>query len=397
MSTAHIRSYIEHYFAPHPSAQVKHLFASRAILDFATGAVALFEPIYLHSIGFSLVQVLLFYAAIYALYLVVLPIGGKISRRHGYEHGILFSTPFLVMWYLALLAMPFHRGFVVVAILAIVAAKTLYWPGYHANFATWSGKDDEGREISTMVAIVGIASILAPVFGGLIIATYGYTVLFFMVAGLIFLSNIPLLRVPEVYIPQSFSYRAAMKRLVEPAHRRSFWTYFGFGEELLILVAWPLYLVLMVPDARLLGAIVSGAMFVNVLVTLYVGRMTDGGNRAAVLRSGVVFTTLSWVARPFIFGGFGAFLIDAYYQVAKNMINVPLIADRYDTARGGGVMEEVVFFEMALSVGKLVAALLAAGMLACFDRPWMAIFLTGAVFTVLYTAVSGKGGVRAGG
>jgi len=388
MATAHLRSYIEHYFAPHPSAQVKHLFASRAIMDFATGMVALFEPIYLHSIGYSLVDVLLFYAAIYALYLVLLPVGGMISRRHGYEHGILFSTPFLVMWYLALLALPSHWGFAVVAVLAIVFQKILYWPGYHANFATWSGAGERGRELSTMVAIVGLASVTAPAFGGLIIATFGYTALFFLVAGLILLSNLPLLRTPEVFMPHAFSYPAAVRRLVEPERRRSFWAYFGIGEELLYLVAWPLFLAIAVADARMLGAIVSGAMLVNVVVTLYVGRLTDGGNRAAVLRSGVVYTALAWVVRSFVTGGFGAFLVDSYYQVAKNMVNVPMVADRYDVARGDTVMEEVVFFEMALSAGKLVAALLAALMLATLDRPWTFIFAMGAAFTVLYTAAT---------
>jgi len=388
MASGHLRAYLEHYFPPHSSAQMRELFVSRVILNFAAASVALFEPIYLHSIGFSFAQIMLFYAAIYALYLVALPLGGKIARKHGYEHGILFSSPFLVIWYLSFLAMPFNKAFVVVAVLAIVMQKILYWPGYHAYFTAGSSRSEEGRELSLMSVLAGLAAAVAPAFGGAVIAFVGYKPLFFMVAALIMLSNVPLLRTPEVYLPQRFSYWDAVARFFSVQRRRRFVTFFGYGEELLMLVAWPLFLAIMIPDARLIGAIFTAAMLCNAAVTLYVGRLTDNGNRASVQRAGVVYTSLSWIVRPFITTGFAAFLVEAYYHVAKNMIAVPLTADAYDAARDGGAMEEIVFFEMALSAGKLCAALIGAVVFASSGNPWTAVFIIATAFTVLYAASS---------
>ncbi|HTM69023.1 MAG TPA: MFS transporter [Candidatus Binatia bacterium] len=387
MPSGHLRNVIEHYFAPHPSQQMKELFLSSALLNFATGAVMLFEPIYLHSVGLSIVQVLLFYAALYVVYFLLLPLGGKICRRHGYEHTILFSSPFLIVWYLAFFAIPMHPAFIAVAILSLAIQKILYWPGYHANFATWSDGKEGGREVSTMAAVAGLAATFAPAFGGLLIRAAGYQALFIGVSVLILLSNVPLLRTPELYMPQPFAYVPAMRRIARKENRRKVIGFMGFGEELLALVAWPLFLAIMVPDAALLGAIISFAMLANVAATLYVGRVSDDGDKTAVLRSGTLYTSASWLVRILVSGGFGAFLIDSFYRISKNMVNVPLLAGLYDGAKRGEVMDDVVLFEMSLSLGKIAAALLAALLLWLWHDSWWAVFVLGACFTLLFSAL----------
>lgn len=387
MPSGHLRGYIEHYFAPHPSKQMRELFLSSAILNFATGAVMLFEPIYLHSVGLSVPQVLLFYAALYVVYFLLLPLGGRICRRHGYEHTILFSSPFLIVWYLAFFAIPTHPAFIAVAIVALAIQKILYWPGYHANFATWSDGVEGGREVSTMAAVAGLAATFAPAFGGLLIRAAGYKALFLGVSVLILLSNVPLLRTPELYMPQPFPYGQAMRRVARKENRRKVLGFMGFGEELLALVVWPLFLAIMVPDAALLGAIISFAMLANVAATLYVGRVSDDGNRTAVLRSGTLYTAAAWLVRILVSGGFGAFLIDSFYRISKNMVNVPLLATMYQGAKEGQVMDDVVLFEMSLSLGKVAAALIAAALLWAWHDSWWAVFVLGACFTLLFSTL----------
>lgn len=385
MPTGHLRSYVEHYFAPHPSQQVRELFMSRAILDFATGSVMIFEPIYLWSLGYSMSWILLFYGAVYVLYFFALPIGGMICRRHGFERTILLSSPFLIVWYLAFFAIPLHPAFAPLAIVSLVIQKILYWPGYHANFATWSEKKEGGREVSNMAVFGGMAAILAPAFGGFLISVGGFRALFIAASVLILASNVPLLRTPELFMPQRFSYAGAFRRLARPEHRRSLFAFIGFGEELIALVAWPLFIAAAVSGYAVIGLVVSLAMFVNVLATLYIGRISDDGAKVPVLRSGVIYTTASWLVRPLVAGSLGVFLIDSFYRVSKNMVNVPLVALLYGGAKSGNtVMEDVVFFEMALSIGKALAAGGAAVLLLAWPGSWTPVFLLAAAFTVLY-------------
>lgn len=364
------------------------MFISSAILEVAVGMVSLFVPIYLYTIGFGLVRIALYYAAIYALCLLLLPFGGMICRRHGYEHSILYSSPFLIIYFLALFAIPYHPFFAVVSIVAIAIRHVLYWPGYHANFATWSGDGERGKEVSNHTAINAVMAALAPAIGGLIVNFFGFAPMFILVVVLVFLSNVPLFRSPEHFEPREFSYGKAFRSLVDKANRPTFLAFLGFGEDLVFLVFWPLFIAFVIKDAFSIGAIVSLSMLANILVTLYVGKWSDDGKSTSLLKNGAIFAAGSWVVRPLIATGLGIFFVDSFYRIARNMVGVPLIKLSYERARQVGVMNTVVFFEMALALGKLLAALIAAAAFAWLPMPWLFVFVLAGAMTLLYPALT---------
>lgn len=387
MPSSNLRHYIEHYLAPHPSHEVRELFLSSAILDFAVASMFIFEPIYLWQLGYTIPQILWYWVAVYVLYFVLLPLGGRLSLRHGASHTILFSSPFLIAYYLALFAVQYHVAFMAVSALALVICKILYWPGYHANFAAWGDGSEQGREVSNRQVIAGVATMFAPAFGGYVIMTYGFGMLFAIASLLILASNIPLLRMPKLYAPRPFSYRDALRRLFATKDLRRNLSSFAYGEELIALVLWPLFIALAIPNLITLGAVVSLSLFLNAAVALYVGRLTDEESRLSVLRSGIVFTAFSWLLRPFATGALGVFLMDAYYRVTKNAVSVPMAAMLYDRARKNDIMGEIVVFEQALSVGKILAALACILALTFLPGSWWPIFIIAAMFTGFFMLV----------
>ena len=390
MSHGHFRAYVDHYFAPHPSREVKELFISRTIMDFAVGAATLFEPLFLYKIGFTIPDILIFFGVMYIFYALLLPIGGRLCHRHGNEHTMLFSSPFLVIYYLALLATAYNRYYAVVAILALATQKILYWPGYHANFAAWSSRVEDGREVSNAAVLSGLANVLAPAFGGAIIMIFGYPTMLLTVALLILLSNLPLLSTPELLAPRPFSYWGAWRRLFAKENRQLLFSFFGFGEELIAMVAWPLYIATILTQAVTMGAVISLAKLADVLAVLYVGRVSDeeGENKPAVVRSGALYTALSWLVRPVMVGGLGIFLIDSFYRIAREAVGVPLVAIAYEEAQDHVVMEKVVVMQMALALGKVVAAFAGAAVMFLWPGTWAALFMMGAAFTVFYSLIS---------
>lgn len=379
-----LRHYLEHYLAPHPSNQVRELLLSTAILDFASGSVALFEPIYLFTLGFPIGKVLLYYAILYAAFLFLLPVGGRIGRRYGYEHAILYSSPFLVLYLGALYAVQLHAAFFVIAPLLFAVQKVLYWPAYHANFATFAGDGEGGREVSNLYAIHAVAAGLAPAFGGLIIAASGFPTLFAVAGLLIILSNLPLFRTPDLPEARPFPYGRAFARLIDRKNRRKVIAYLGWGQEVVALVLWPIFIVTVLGNMFAVGTVVSLAMLTNLAVTLYVGRIADEEGERAVLRTGVVYTAASWLVRPFVVGGLGIFLIDSFYRVTINTFSVPFLSMLYAGARRGSPMDEVVLMEMALAVGKIVVIGLCAAAFMLWPGTWMPAFAIAAVFTVLF-------------
>ncbi|MFH1047857.1 MAG: MFS transporter [Patescibacteria group bacterium] len=383
---SHLRHYLSHYFALHPTTEMKEMFWATAVRSFAVSAVGVFEPIYLYQLGISIQGILLFYIAHYLGYLILTPLGGRICRKHGYEQTILLSSPFLILYYVALFAIPQSLSFMGIALLALVIHKILYWPSFHANFATWLNSEESGREVSNRFAITATASALAPFVGAVIVVMFGFGALFVIASIMVLLSNLPLLRTPEFFLPTKFSYSASVKRFVAGFGSNRFWAMFGFGEQLVSLVLWPIFIVIMIPNLLSVGALVSLAKFVDVLITLYVGRLSDEDRQDNVLHSGTIFTAASWLLRPIVTGPLGIFLIDSYYRVSRNMIVVPYFSYMYKDAKNDGIMASVVFNEMSLAIGKITMATMA---LVAFwlvpNHAWSVVFVLAAGLTATYS------------
>lgn len=381
-----LRAVIFYLFGGLRSVQLRELYLSTAILDFAATAVLIYEPIYLYGIGFPLVRILLFYLATYILFTVGVPLGGKLIRAHGYEHGIVYSTPFLILYYLSLFAIPYSPIFIGVAVVASAIQKICYWPGYRADFARFGAKGQTGREISLLVVLAYGAAVLGPLFGGLVVAAWGFPILFLLVSIIILFSNIPLLMTPEVFTPRPFLYADAWKRLWKQENRRNLVAYMGAGEEVIGMIFWPLFLFAVVRQTFGVGVIVSVATAITIVVTLFIGRLADGKNRRSVLRLGSIFLALSWLVRIAVVGPFGALIADTMYRSSSVALGIPLIAMTYDHARRYSVTKTSVFMEMAIGLGKVIASLVAIGIVTFFPgQIWALAFAFAAALTLLFT------------
>lgn len=378
------KSFYYKYFANGLSRQVKELYWSTAILDFATSAVGIFEPIYLYTLGFSIQKIILFFIAVYTLYFFLAPLGGKFARSQGYEHSILFSSPFLILYYLSLFAIPYHPFFIASSVIALVLFKMLYWPGYHADFARFGEDGSRGKEISNLVVLSSIVAILGPAFGGVVIAAVGFKVLFIIVSFLILISNIPLLTTGEIFVPVPFSYKDAFRRLFRPDNRRRLFAYLGFGEELVAGLLWPIFIFLTVKEYSYIGFLISGSLLLATILTLYVGRVTDIQSKHEVLKVGVVFTFFTWLMRLLVISGIGIFITDVLYRISRRVVGIPLMVLTYEQAKKTSVMKSIIFFQMALALGKAILGIVAFILLFFFPNSWIVIFVLGAAMTLLY-------------
>jgi hypothetical protein len=377
-----------HYFARRLTYQIKELYLSVTLLDFATSLVAIFEPIYLYTLGYSIKQILIFCIAIYVIYFFTLPLGGKIARLQGYEHSILYSTPFLIFYYIFLFAVPYHPLFLAAAAVSLALQKMLYWPGYHSDFARFSVDGERGRQVSNRVVIGSLVSAIGPLIGGLVLTFFGFKILFIVVVILLLASNIPLLSTKEIFTPIPFSYPHAYRRLFRKENRRKFFAYLGFGEELIFLVLWPIFIYTIIKNYFSIGMIVAAATLVTIFVILFVGRITDKSNKHSVLRFGTFFSAISWLFRMLVRGGLGIFLVDSFYRISRNILGIPLTAITYERAGKASVMKSVIFFEMALTLGKLLAASSILVLLFFIPTPnglvWNIIFGVAGAMTLFY-------------
>lgn len=96
--------HLPHYFSSKIRAEITHLYASVGIGNLAQAIITLFEPIFLyHVVGLTIPEILLFMGAVYAIYALIIPLGGKFAAKFGYAHSIFFSIPFqIIFWFLIL-------------------------------------------------------------------------------------------------------------------------------------------------------------------------------------------------------------------------------------------------------------------------------------------------------
>ncbi len=356
-----------------------------ALLSFAAAAVTLFEPIYLYILGYSLQAIIFFYFITYVLYTVLLPLGGKYAARHGFARSMLVGSLLLIFYYLALFGVQQFWWLYFLAPVILAIHKTFYWIGYHGDFAQSVTTGEVGRDIGEANLVTTLVNVVGPIAGGALAARFGFSYLFVFVALLILLSNLPLLRMAKSVVPVTFSYHAAFARLTAQKNRRRFVAYLGYGDELLFYVPWPIFLFTVMGGVLGVGAILTLSVLVTAAALLYIGRLTDFHNRQGILRWGIAGLVLSWIIKPFAATGVHLFFADAFYRISGGATQYPILTERYESARAADILESVTFFEMSLSIGKVLTMAALFVILFLFrETSWVAIFFLGALCSLFY-------------
>ncbi|MFH1145876.1 MAG: MFS transporter [bacterium] len=382
-------SAIARYVPRRLSPAVKELYWSTVIMNFSLSMALIFEPVYLYQKGVPLPHIMLFYMAVYGLYFFLIPLGARFANKFGYEHSMFYASFFQIAYYVVLLLNPTGWYLFLLAPLMYALQKSLYWPAYHANFAQYSDPTEEGREVGAVTATAALMYVIGPIFGGLVASQFGFFGLFTVISVLMIISNWPMLRTKEIFKPGGFSWAGAYSRLFSKINRRVLFGVMGYGEELLVLTVWPIFIYAVVKsDLSALGALVTFAALATTVITLVIGGQTDVSRdreaRKRLLRFGAISYVGAWIARLFVSVPIHIFGVETWSRVSKDALSVPLIAINYDQAKELGSLERVTLFEMALVIGKILAAGLAALLFFLFPGSWSAVFALGALFSLMY-------------
>lgn len=376
--------HLPHYFPKHPSRGLVELYWAVGMNDLARGAVVLFEPIFLYALGYSLKQIVLFYLMVYGGYAVLLPFIGRLVGKLGYEHSIFYSQFFQIGYYLTLFGISQFGFLFYVSPFIFAVQKSLYWPAYHADFTVFSSDEQRGREVGGLETLSILMFIVGPFIGGAILEWSSFSVLFMVVAGLFMLSTVPLLRIQEIHDKVDFSYADVFRELIDKKHRRNFAAYLGFGEELIVLTLWPIFIYVVIKDFLEIGSIVALATLVTSFIVLFLGRLTDRYKKEHIVRWGSAFYAVAWLLRALATRAWHVFSLDTASRIGKETLIVPLVATTYSNAKKTGVLSYMVFYEQSIAVAKFLTAVLLLLILQFVGTPWPAIFVAAAGLSLFY-------------
>ena len=358
--------------------------------------IAIFEPIYLYKLYQSISIVILYYAIAYTAYLFILPWGAKVASRYGFEHTMFYSLPIAILYFATLYALPDFPWLIALSVLFLVLYKTLFWPAYHADFAHYGNIKNRGKEVSASRLITSLATVAGPLIGGIVLFYFGFSVLFIIVSIITLTSAIPLFTTQEKFAPNHFSYRKAFSRILKPSRRykfKSFLSYAGFGENIVAVVIWPIFIFLLLDkNFAYLGSLTSAVALSSIIISLYVGKFVDSfakRDRKKLLTLSALTCSFAWLMRPFIANWPGALLVDTLSKGSESGTRISTLSFVYDKGRSRGFMKYVMFSEMSSTIGKLsIMWILFFISLILIGQPlfyfWLAAFILAGIWSLLY-------------
>jgi MFS family permease len=374
--------HLPRYFTKDVRKEMGELYTSSAISNFALAVVTLFEPIYLyHVLHFSIPKVLLFFALLYAVYILLIPIGGKFASVYGYRHSIALSVPFQIFYWLALLAAVSHPNTAFLAAPIFALQKSFYWPGFHSIMSYYGQTEQVGREFGAVYALENISLIGGPLIGGIVAQYFGMPAVFLLASIIYCFSTIPLLLASENFVPRIYSFKQTWELYKE--FPKKFFGYLGFGDELLVLTVWPVFIFLIATNYKDSGLLAGGASLIATIIALFLGKITDSYTKRILVKIGAFFNAIFWLGRVLCTNFITTFAADSLSRTSRETLFIPLSTLTYLRAEQTHVIPYAVFFEQSLAIGKLSAALLGA-LLFYLTSSFMVLFIVAAGYSLLY-------------
>lgn len=379
----HFPHHLPHYFKGKLNTQLRELYLTAALMDFASAAITLFEPIYLWTLGYRIPEIMVFYLIVYGSYFFLVPLGGKFVARFGPEKSIMISTLWLVGYFAALISIADNPTMFYYAPILFALQKTFYWPAYHFDFIRWSQKAERAAEFSGLWTVTMVMYVLGPLIGGLIVKNFGFQPMFIGAAAVILISSFPMFLQRVTPKIENYSY---WKSLVLPFRRR-YWQntagYLGLGEELLGMTVWPIFILLIYGDLFEVGALVGVSALITSVVTLIAGKFADRHNKRKVLKISSLIQGVVWLARLITRHPVGVFAIDVAGRSSHNSVFVSMTALTYDRSHDDDYSWHGVYYEQGFAIAKAIMAVVVMFIATATD-PFNIIFILGAVWSALY-------------
>jgi len=322
-----------------------------------------------------------YYGATFLLFGLAVPLSGLILAWLGIKHSILISVFFAVLYFLGLNWLTPWPALIFFLPLVSVIYKILFWPAFHLDFAKNSQGSERGRQVSVVKMIMLAASIIGPLFGGLIIHYFSYPSLFTVVAVLLFISVLPLFFSREIYGRFYFSIVDFYRFLRQPFWRRTEIALVAWGiDELVAGLLWPLFMFLVVAETAVIGGITSASSIIAFLSAYGIGLLADKVGRCRILRWGAVLVPAGWVLRAIARTPVQIGLSDGYYRLVNEGYSIGFYSVLYDRANvhPAEALKVILVREVVMNLSKVLCLVVIGLLVAAFSSLIPAFILAAA-------------------
>lgn len=371
------------------SPDFKLLCTYRTIYSLAQGAMQLFLPIFLYEqFNFSISWVIVFWVVGYGLYGGLIPFGAMMMNVIGLKRAMILGRLFLIPFFLSFYYFSYNPVlYSALAIISLTLFRMLYWTPYHTSFIEFTDGRYRGRQLAWLYMLRYAVSVGAPLLGGLILAAYGFDVLFILSVVVIALSTIPLAGLTEVKAVFEYSYKKTIQELFKKKNRRQRVAYAGDGAQMLVrIVIWPIFIYEILQGNYLdVGAVTALVVVATVIAQLLTGAYTDTISKRRLIRVSSLVYAAGWIVKAFVATAFQIFIVGAVHRFSRIAVETPFRVRFYSLSADHGPYrdEQAVLYSMSINIGRVITGLLLIVLTGFFGLP--IAFVVAAAASLLLT------------
>ncbi len=351
----------QHLKIHHPHfTEMNELYISLSFYVFAFGLIGIFVPIYIFNLGFSTVQLAMFFIFAELVRTSFNPFAAILAKRFGPKHILILSYVLMFLYTITLYFLPQNRTLLYFAgILGGIALGT-FWMARHIDLATIISEKEPTTEYTTLLIFSYAAQGMAPFIGGVIATQFGIEYGFLVAGGGLILASYPLLKTLEPPVPKK-----ANINLMKTAPINHLIASFAMNVQTMVgVLIWPLFIYLSVETYQDVGAIASATLLLSIFLLRVMGKSGDKGKNSMLLRIGSGFRSIVHVLRAFTNSFLSAFGVNFLGDMSDNMSSIPYTIRFYQAARKYDITAYLTDMEIAGGVGKAL--------------PWVIILIAGA-------------------
>jgi len=371
---------------------MNEMYLSVFIMNIAESMISIFVPIYLFSLHYSVISILLFFLignignVIFAL-----PVA-KIVSKIGAKHAVLLSAPFLIIYYFGLRALPGLPWLFFVLPLGITGRALFYNFGFELNFLDHFDKKKVGGQLSTLSILSIISTVLSPLTAGLIIAYFGYGLIFIIGSILLLISTLPLFISNDCKHSIDFTLKDIVKIFTARKSANMLLSFSGYAIESSIgRNIWPVFLIITFGAVAKVGYVASIAAFLTVIIISITGKLSDKYNPKKILSFGTMLYFFGWLGCLFADTAFKTFTVNSYRSAMERFVLLPWQSLLYRIINRENYFKITVLQDMTFNASRVLILPFLMLIFAFNFYPYHISFIIAAAFTLLYPLLNKAG------
>lgn len=373
---------------------MRALALHRFLLRFALAGASVFAWVFLFhyfylltgNLPLALAKIAFLYALSAIVTTLTTPLAAR-TLRTGTRRAVIFALLFAAGSYVVLGATlegfwgPEYTGLAIGSFATLLGIyRALYWVPYEVEANTVAK-----RRSTTSEVLIALAPFCASLFIASVISAPVW--LFYVAAGVILLSMLPLISAPDVHENFSWGYRQTFHELLAREHR-SYVTHAmleGISGAALLLF-WPLAIFLLIGwSYAVLGIVLTLTFLIAIFLRAPIRALLRwSGTRDSQLLTGVLAAT-PWLFRLVIASPLSVVLVDSYfYTTTPQRMGVDPFTFEQVSDGGSLIDEYTALKEMSLSIGRVAICFLGAFAAIVFSVPaaFAIVFCTAAAASV---------------